>query len=376
MKLLTKNSGITINISSQAIVRAVVLTFLTIVAFEFIAKIGHQLQLILIAAFLALALNPAVSWVAARLRSKSRARATGISYVLVILALGTFLFFVVPPLVTQLIDFLKDVPATLSSVTSQDSPVGNFIRRYGLESEVDAMSQNLKDQFSNLPSTVVSTASWAGGTLLSIITVVVLSFMMLIEGPRWFERIWAIQPKNKREHRRQLARQMYRVVTGYVNGQVVIAMIAALFAMAALSIGTALTDANINIVAMGGIVFLLGLIPLIGNTLAAVIVVLVSLFSSLGLAIAMAVFFLLYQQLENVTLQPYIQAKSNQLTPLIVFIAALIGAGFGGLLGAFIAIPIAGCIRVLMQDHFGDFEPEEENKPLESAAKEKQPKSS
>lgn len=369
MKLFTKNSGITINISSQAIVRAVLITFLTLLGLQFLGTIGYQLQLIFTGAFLALALNPAVSWVAARLRSKSRTRATGISYILVIIALGTFLFFVVPPIATQLIDFLKDIPSTISSQTSQDSPVGELIRRYGLESEVQTMSENLTSQFSNLPSTVVSTASWVGGTLISVITVLVLSFMMLVEGPRWFDRLWAIQPKNKREHRRMLAHKMYQVVTGYVNGQVVIAMIAALFAMAALSIGTAITNAEVNIVAMGGIVFLFGLIPLIGNTLAAVIVVLVSLFSSLALAIGMGAFFLFYQQMENVTLQPYIQAKSNQLTPLIVFIAALIGAGFGGLLGAFVAIPIAGCIRVLMEDHFGEFDPNADEKEIAAKAK-------
>ena len=369
MKLFTKNSGITINISSQAIVRAVLITFLTLLGLQFLGTIGYQLQLIFTGAFLALALNPAVSWVAARLRSKSRTRATGISYILVIIALGAFLFFVVPPIATQLIDFLKDIPSTISSQTSQDSPVGELIRRYGLESEVQTMSENLTSQFSNLPSTVVSTASWVGGTLISVITVLVLSFMMLVEGPRWFDRLWAIQPKNKREHRRMLAHKMYQVVTGYVNGQVVIAMIAALFAMAALSIGTAITNAEVNIVAMGGIVFLFGLIPLIGNTLAAVIVVLVSLFSSLALAIGMGAFFLFYQQMENVTLQPYIQAKSNQLTPLIVFIAALIGAGFGGLLGAFVAIPIAGCIRVLMEDHFGEFDPNADEKEIATKAK-------
>jgi predicted PurR-regulated permease PerM len=371
MKLFTKNSGVTINISSQAIVRAVAITALSLIGLQFISQISSQLQLIFTAAFLALALNPAVAWVAARLKSKSRTSATGISFVLVILALGTFAFFVVPPIVTQLIDFLKDIPSTVSSVTSQDSPVGNFIRRYGLEAEIEAMSQNLRDQFSELPSTVVSTASWVGGTLISAITVLVLSFMMLVEGPRWFERIWAIQPKDKREHRRKVAHKMYRVITSYVNGQVVIAMIASLFAMAALLIGSAITGAEINVVAMGGIVFLFGLIPLIGNTLAAVIVVLVSLFSSLALAIGMGVFFLFYQQIENVTLQPYIQAKSNQLTPLIVFVAALIGAGFGGILGAFVAIPIAGCIRVLMEEHFGEFDPDKESDRLEAEAQKK-----
>ena len=76
------------------------------------------------------------------------------------------------------------------------------------------------------------------------------------------------------------------------------------------------------------------------------------LFASTGLALGMTVFFLLYQQVENATLQPYIQAKSNNLTPLIVFVAALVGAQLGGLLGALAAIPIAGCIRVVIDEYY------------------------
>jgi len=66
----------------------------------------------------------------------------------------------------------------------------------------------------------------------------------------------------------------------------------------------------------------------------------------------MAIFFILYQQIENVTLQPYIQSKHNELTPMLVFIAALLGIGFGGLLGGLVAIPIAGCLKVLAEDYF------------------------
>jgi predicted PurR-regulated permease PerM len=371
MKLFTKKSGITINISSEAIVRAVVIIVLTLIGIQFLGQIAYQLQLIFTAAFLALALNPAVSWFASKLKNKSRTGATGLSFVIVILLLGTFFTFVVPPIATQMIGFVKEIPETVASVSDEDSPIGNFVRRYSLEDEVTSISDDLKAQAGKIPSTVVSTAGVVGGAIISTITVLVLSFMMLVEGPRWFDRLWAIQPKDKREHRRKLAHKMYQVVTGYVNGQVLIALLAALFAMAALLIGSSLTGSTINVVAMGGIVFLFGLIPLIGNTLAAVIVILVSLFTSLGLAIGMGVYFLLYQQIENVTLQPYIQAKSNQLTPLIVFIAALIGAGFGGILGAFVAIPVAGCIRVLMEEHFGEFNPDEAAEKLEEERRDK-----
>jgi predicted PurR-regulated permease PerM len=119
----------------------------------------------------------------------------------------------------------------------------------------------------------------------------------------------------------------------------------------ALVIGSTLANVTINPVALAGIVFVFGLIPLIGNTLAAALVIVFCLFASSGLAVGMAIYFLLYQQIENATLQPYIQARSNNLTPLIVFISALIGAQLGGLLGALAAIPLAGCIRVLLDEY-------------------------
>lgn len=354
MKLFTNKSGITINISTEAIVRTIVISVLTLMFLRFIGSIAHQLQLIFVAAFLALALNPAVSGLARQLKIKSRGAAVGVAYVIVLSILAIFLSLVVPPLFTQTVEFLRDVPETVQNVSSQDSALGNFVRRYELDQEIDQLTANIRGRIGEAPATALSAVSRVGGTLISLITVIVLSFMMLIEGPAWLKRLSDMQPSSKRAHRKELAQKMYRVVTGYVNGQVLIAAIAALFALAALLIGSTITDASVNAVAMAGIVFLFGLIPLIGNTLAAAIVVLVCLFSSVPLAIAMAIYFLVYQQVENATLQPYIQAKSNQLTPLIVFVAALIGGGFGGILGAFVAIPAAGCLRILLEDHFGE----------------------
>ena len=161
-----------------------------------------------------------------------------------------------------------------------------------------------------------------------------------------------MQPdEKKRVHLADVVRRMYRVVTGFVNGQLLIALIAAFFAAIVLFILNTVFDASINPIAMAGIVFIFGLIPLIGNILAAAIVVLVCALSSFPLALAAGVYFLIYQQVENATLQPYIQSRNNQLTPLTVFIVALVGAGLAGLIGALAAIPIAGCAKIIIDEY-------------------------
>ncbi len=354
MKFFTKDTGVTINISSEAIVRVLVLVFVGFLALRFFGTISHQLELIAIAAFLALALNPAVSWLSRRLRIKSRVWATGLAYIVVLGILIAFVVVVVPPFVKQTNTFLQNVPQTLQDLREGDTPPGRLIQRYSLQDEIDNISHEIGNRASDVPGAVFSAAGRVGGVFISVLTVIVLTFMMLVEGPLWLKRIHTLLPAHKQAPYKELAGKMYRVITGYVNGQVLIAAIAAFFAMVALLIASTLTDSSINIIAMGCIVFLFGLIPLIGNTLAAIVVVIISLFSSWPLAIVMAIYFPVYQQIENATLQPHIQAKNNQLTPLLVFVAALVGAGFGGLLGAFVAIPAAGCLRILLEYKFGN----------------------
>jgi predicted PurR-regulated permease PerM len=340
-----------ISINTATIVKAIFLTITAVIAVQFIRNVSHQLTLIAVAAFLALALNPAVSWITLRLKSKSRVRATGVAYLIVITILVTFISVVVPPLVHQTSDFISSVPTTINDFKNQDSTLANLVRRYHLENQVDKIRDDFSNRIGDFSGPVLSTAGKVGGALVSVITVLVLTFMMLVEGPLWVDRILQLVPEQTRARRKDILKRMYRVVTGYVNGQVLIAAIAASFAAIALLIGSSIFNASINPAALAGIIFLFGLIPLFGNILGASIVVLVCLLSSGPLAIMMAIFFLIYQQIENATLQPYIQSRSNQLTPLTVFIAALLGVGIGGILGALAAIPIAGCLRILVEEY-------------------------
>lgn len=353
MKLFGRSNK-TITISSETIIKTIALTVAAYLVLQFAGNAAHQLRLVVVAAFLALALNPAVTAITKRLRSKSRVRATGMAYLAVVGVLTLFGVLVLPPLVRQTADFINDVPRIVTDFQSNDTALSNFVRQYGLDDEVRRIANDFGDRFNEFSGPILSTASRIGGTVVSLITVFILTFMMLVEGPIWYRRFLAMQESEKRKSRDRVAHKMYRVVTGYVNGQVLLAAISAGSSLIALLIASTLLNVSVNAVALAGIVFLFGLIPLIGNILAAGIVALFSLFASTPLALIMLAYFLVYQQIENATLQPYIQSRSNQLTPLIVFVAALLGVGLGGILGALAAIPLAGCVRVLLEEKYGE----------------------
>lgn len=353
-KQTNPQNQVVINIDSFTVLRILLLVIAGLAAITFFKNVAHSLTLIFISFFLALALNPAVSKIAGLLKSGSRVRATGVAYLAVIAVLAAFVTFVIPPLVKQTVDFIKEVPASIQDYKNEDSPLNDFVERYNLEQQVDNFSKDFGNRFDNIGGPVLSTAGKIGSTVVSVITVLVLTFMMLVEGPAWLQRFWGVHPSAKRAHRKELAYKMYRVVTNYVNGQVFIAALGGIFASIALFIFSQIFDAPVNAVALGGIIALFALLPMIGTILGSVIVVLACLLVSVPLAIAAAIYFVIYQQIENVTIQPYIQARGNNLTPLMVFVAALLGVGFGGFLGAVVAIPVAGCIKILADDYFAN----------------------
>lgn len=347
------NKVITVSFSNKTVIRVVLFVILALLIISFFEKISGALKLILISGFLALALNPAVSWIAGHLPNNSRVKATAVAYLSVIVLLIIFIALVVPPLVKQSIDFVNAIPLTVEDINNQDTPIVRFIEKHNLTEEYTHAIAEIKNKVDNVNNRTYTVATTIGGGLVAIITVLVMTFMMLIEGPRWIERFVELQPKNKVKKRVKVMKDMYRLFIGYVNGQLLIALIAATFAFFALVIASTLLGVVINPIAMASIVGLIGLIPMIGNTIAAVVVVLFCLFVSVPLAIIMAIFFIVYQQIENATLQPYIQSRYNELTPLTVFVAAIIGVSVAGFIGALIAIPVVGCLRIYVKAYYG-----------------------
>lgn len=323
-----------------------------VLAYNFIGRVTHVLTLIFISFFLALALNPVVTSMTRRLHIESRVRATAVAYLLVITLLTTFFLLVIPPLVRQTRDFIRDVPATVENFQRQDSSLARTARRFHIDEKLAQGAHNLTSHYGNFGSAILNTSKRILEAIVSFFAVLVLTFMMLVEGPMWLKLYLGTLTDQQRSRQNRILQRMYKAVSGFVNGQVILAAVAATFAFITLEIASRIIGVNINALALAGIVAVFGVIPLFGNPIAASLVVLVCLLNSVSLALVMAIYFVIYFLIENHTFQPYLQSKLNELTALMVFVAALIGVGFGGILGAIIAIPAASTIKIILEDHF------------------------
>lgn len=343
---------VTVTVTNRTIIRAILWVSAAVLTFHIIGRISHILTLIFAAFFLAMAINPIVSWMSNRLRIDSRVRATAASYLLVVAILGAFIALVIPPLVSQTRGFIKDIPKTVETFQQQDSGLARSAKRYHLDEKLAQGAKDLTSHYGNFGSAVLDTGKRVAEAVASTLAVLVLAFMMLVEGPKWLELILGTMPDKERARYKKLSMRMYKSVTGFVNGQVILAAVAGIFAFVALQIASRIVGADINSLALAGIVAVFGIIPLFGNPIAASLVILACLLNSVNLAIIMAIFFVVYFFIENHTFQPILQSKLNELTPLMVFVAALIGVGFAGILGAVVAIPAASSIKILLEDHF------------------------
>lgn len=307
--------------------------------------------------FLALALNGPVTSIARRLPGRSRVLATAISYLAVLAVLGAIIFLVIPPIIQQTAKFAQNAPALVESATHQWDGLRGFVEQYSLQDQLDTALASIQS----------SAESWAGdigqklvsgiGSFFSgiaaLILVLFLTFFMLIEGPTWMTRIWKVySDKEKANKHRRLASRMYGVVNGYVTGQLTVSALGATFAglfVFALSFIFAEVDAGLAM-PTAAVTFVLSLIPMFGATIGGTIVTLLLALNSLPAAIAYIVFFVVYQQIENNFISPHIQAKRNDLTALMILGSVTIGLYMFGIVGGIIAIPIAGSIRILIEE--------------------------
>jgi len=329
-------------------------------AFAILAIYSARTALILlgIAFFLAMALNAPVTYLAKYLPGKSRVAGTAVAYVLVVAVLAVFAFLIVPPIVQQTVKFSQTVPSLIDGATSQWHGLNDFVTRYNLQPQVDGIVASLKHSASVWTSdagrNVVLGLGSVASTLASALLVLVLSFLMLVEGPTWLERIWGVYNDEERmKHHRQLVHRMYTVVTGYVTGQLTVSGIGATLAglmVFILSLFIPSVPSNLALPTVA-IAFTLSLIPMFGATIGGVIVALLLVFNNLTAGIIFAVYFIIYQQIENNFISPTIQSRKLELSALTVLGSVTIGLYVFGLAGGIISIPIAGCVKVLLEDY-------------------------
>jgi predicted PurR-regulated permease PerM len=299
----------------------------------------HVLSWILIAILLAAALNPAVE--AFERRGLSRIWASALVFVLTLAALTGIGFLVIPPLVSQVADFIEAVPDFIDDITRGRGPLGFLQDDYQIVDRVrDAIEEQGAGGVLGLSEPVLDVVRSVVTAVVGVITVTFLTFFMLLEGPRTIERTLELLPEPTRARYERVGRDVYRTISGYVSGNLLISLVAGVISAAVLfAVGSDYA------IALGLLVAILDLIPLAGATLAAIIVSTVVLIETDWIrGVVVVGFFVGYQQFENHVLQPLVYGRTVQLSPLAVLCAVLIGAELAGILGALIAIPVAGSL--------------------------------
>jgi len=334
-----------VDLRPRTILRVLLIVLAVAVTLEVIWVARHVLAWVVIALFLALALDPLVGWIERRGKIK-RGPAIGITYVIVLIVIvGVGLTFI-PKLIDEVNGFVQALPNYVHDLTHGRGRLGFLERKYHVVEKVREQVQNGgASKVLGLSGAALSVTKSVITIIAATVTIVFLTFFMLLEGRAWVERVYSLFPAESRPRWRRVGHDIYRTVGGYVTGNILISLIA----------GSSITIVLLIMgvpyaVALGLLVAVLDLIPLAGATVAGIIVCIVAFLHTIPAGIVVLVFFVVYQQLENHFLQPVIYGRTVKLSALTVLISVLVGAELAGILGALAAIPVAGTIQVLVRD--------------------------
>src|SRR3954447_134737 len=299
-----------------------------------------------VALFLALAINPLVELLSRRL-VRRRGLAVTLAVLLVLVAIAGIGALFIPTLVDQVNRFVDAVPGYVDDLTKGRGRLGFLETKYHIvEKTKDYIKKGGTGKVFGLTGTALAVTKSVLNIVVATVTITVMTIFMLLEGPAMMERIYGLLRPESQPRWRAVGHDVYRTVGGYVNGNLLISLIAGVTA------GIVLLVLRVPYsVALGLLVGILDLIPLAGATLAAIIVCGVGFLHSTIAGIVLVVWFVVYQQIENHFLQPVIYGRTVRLSPLVVLVAVLIGAKLAGVIGALGAIPIAGAIQILIIDY-------------------------
>jgi predicted PurR-regulated permease PerM len=300
---------------------------------------------IVIAVFFAVALHPAVSWLERKARWVKRWLATLVVFLLAFAFIGGLIAVFVIPLVREAAQFADNVPKLITDIRAGRGPIGNLAERFHVLNYIETHAAQLRGYVSGLGAPTLAVLRSAATGVAGVVTIFVLAYLMVLEAPKVVDGFLALFEERRAERIRRVSHDCAKTVTGYITGNLLISVICGVLTWVVLAL-TGVPFAGLIALFVG----LADLIPLVGATLGAVVGVVAAFTQSITAGIIVVIFFVVYQQLENHLLQPLIFARTVQLNPLTVLLAILIGVELAGILGALLAIPVAGIIQIVARD--------------------------
>jgi predicted PurR-regulated permease PerM len=299
--------------------------------------------LVVMAAFFAIILNPMVDALT-RLKFR-RGIATAVVFLLGVAAFSGLIYTFVRPIYDAGQSFATDIPGFVERARNGEGRVGELIKKYDIDKEVAENAPRLQAALKNAGGPAVRTAQRVASGLLALLTIMVLSFLMLLEAPGIISAFLGLLSPSRALQVRRIGSDVAGAVTGYMAGNLVICLIAGTATWIFLSI-VGVPFAGV----LGLWVGFADLLPLVGATIGAIPTIAIAFLHSTGAGVAVLIFYIVYQQIENHFLQPVVMSRTVKLNPLGVLLSVLVGVELAGFVGALLAIPAAGAIQVVIRD--------------------------
>lgn len=352
-----REQEVKLSVSTDTFVRfwLVIVGFLVIAGLIWVAY--PAIILIAAAFFFALVLNRPVSFFARHLPGKSRTFAILIAYLLVAATVSLLFVAIIPVFTRQLASFISHLPDIFHQMKSNMGWLNDILVHYNMVNQFNKWTIDIQSQLgggvNELGKTAIASISSLFGIIGNLIIVLFLTFFILLEGPFWEKKLWklAYHDNDKRRRHKIIIRRMYNVISGYVTGQVIVGIISATFTAIVVGILALIFKFDINLIWPAWItIFLMVFVPMFGAVIGGSVVSILLLIYSWPAALIYLIIFIIEQQIENNIIQPSIQSKNMEISPLLILISITLGLQVGGLLGALVAIPLAGCIVVLIRE--------------------------
>ena len=303
---------------------------------------------LLIAAFLAVALAGPVNWLNARMRR-------GLAIMVVYLGLLTVPFLlislIVPPLITEANNFAENLPQysrEVNEFVQGNARLRQLNEDYALTTKLQQEADKLPERLGGAARTLSTVGVGLINSVFALVMILILTAFMLGSGRRWREAILASRPREQRERLERSLDHIGAAVGGYVAGALTVAAIAGILTYIVLKILGVPFAAPLAVIAG-----FFSLIPLVGATIAAVLIGVVTLFNDFPAdTVVWTIWAITYQQIENNVVQPQIQKRTVNVHPFITIVAVLFGSTLLGVLGAVVAIPIAASIQILLREYW------------------------
>ena len=333
-------------LSARAILRIVLIIVSVVVCLYLLYLLRKPITWIMIALFLAVALSPPVNYLN---RYMPRGLAIGTVYLALLGAIVALGLLLIPPIVSQVNKLADNAPQYAQDVqdyVKKNKKLRKLEDDYNITDKLQTEAQKLPEKLGGAAGLLKDVGFGIVNSVFALVTILVLTAFMLGSGPSWREGFLKLQPPDRRERLRRILDRMSSAVSSYVIGAFTVSLIDGLAAFIVLTILGVPFAAPLAVV-MG----VMSLIPLVGATIGAFIVGIVTAFSDFPTdTIVWVIYAIAYQQFENNLIQPQVQKRTVRVHPFVVLVSVLCGSTLLGVLGALVAIPIAASLEILVKE--------------------------